>query len=77
MELRQRNSQLLGKPFLLVAVQPAMAVWPVPLGVQSRVQVEVLAAGHVQRELKAVVVQHVAVPTPDRLAVRCLVWREQ
>ena len=54
-----------------------MAVWPVPFGVQSRVQVEVLAAGHVERELEAVVVQLVAVPVPDGLTVGGLVRREQ
>jgi hypothetical protein len=54
-----------------------VAVWPVPFSVQSRVQVEVLAAGHVERELEAVLVQFVSVPVPDRLTVRGLVRREQ
>ena len=77
MELRQRNPQLFGEDLLLVPVEPAVAVWPVPFGVQSRVQVEVLAAGHVERELEAVVVQLVAVPVPDGLTVGGLVRREQ
>jgi hypothetical protein len=56
MELCQRNPQLFGEDLLLVPVEPAVAVWPVPFGMQSRVQVEVLAAGHVERELDAVLV---------------------
>jgi hypothetical protein len=58
-------------------VEPVVAVWPVSFGVQLRVQVEVLAAGHVERELEVVVIQLVAVPVPDRLAVRCLFWGQQ
>jgi len=76
MERRERNPQLFGEDFLLVPVEPAVAVWPISFGVQSRVQVEVLAAGHVERELEAVVVQLVAVPVPDGLAVGGLVRRE-
>jgi hypothetical protein len=40
MELRQRNPQLFGEDLLLAPVEPAVAVWPVPFGVQSRVQVK-------------------------------------
>jgi hypothetical protein len=45
-------------------MEPTMAVWPVLLGVQPRVQVAELPAGHVERELERVVLELVAMPMP-------------
>lgn len=44
-KLPKWDPQLLGQQLLLIDMEPAMAMWPVPLGVQPRVYVEVLRAG--------------------------------